>query len=381
MSDIYHMNKNVHQEAAGDSAHAKTHGGNRQELARQLGANVSDVLDFSASINPLGMPYGVESTIADAIAEVLHYPEPYAETLRDALAYLHDIDPERIVVGNGSTELLYLLPRVLRPKKALIHEPCFSEYRHALELSGAEVLAHQSHEQDAFMPDVEAFGRRLAEVDLALLCNPGNPSGRALTREEVLALIDAAHKADTFLIVDEAFMDFCPEHSVVDAGVEHEGLVVVRSMTKFYGLAGLRVGYAVMPQALSALVMRQKEPWSVNALASAAARAALLDREFPVVSRALINEQRVFMSAELSALGFEVFPSDVNYLLLRHAYASLIVQQLLVHDLIAVRDCSNFRGLEPGRYLRVAVRSRVENLRLLEALSSLLKEVPPAWHS
>ncbi len=349
-------------------SHDLRHGGNVYSAARQLGLQSSGVLDFSASINPLGMPLAARNAIKAWVGDVLHYPDTRSTRLKEAISECYGLDPECVIPGNGSTELIYLIPRALKPGRVLVVSPTFSEYERACRLSGAKVEHFSLLPSKGFLPEPDTFMRAMKNADMAFFCNPGNPSGAVLPREEVLTLARQARKNNCVLVVDEAFMDFCPEHSVL--GEQGEYLVVLRSLTKFYALAGLRVGFSHLPEMLMSRIMRYKEPWSVNVLAERAAVAALGESGFIKRSLKYVERERGLLRRKLEALGFFVYPSEANYLLLETSKAKQLVKGLNKQGIL-VRDCSDFRGLGK-KHLRVAARTRKENSLLVEAMKEIL---------
>ena len=344
------------------------HGGNVYRAARELGLDGPEVLDFSASINPLGMPPAARNAIKAWVGDVLHYPDTQSTRLKEAISECYGLDPCCVIPGNGSTELIYLIPRALTPKKVVIASPTFSEYERACRLSGAKV-EHFPLLPEGFLPEPDAFMRAMKNADMAFFCNPGNPSGAVLPRQGVLALASLAKKNNCVLVVDEAFMDFCPEHSVL--GEQGDHLVVLRSLTKFYALAGLRVGFAHMPETLMSRIMRYKEPWSVNVLAERAALAVLSGTGFARRSRDYVRRERGLLERKLEALGFVVYPSEANYLLIETPKAVQLVKGLYKRGIL-VRDCSDFQGLGK-EHLRVAVRTRKENSILIGVMKEILE--------
>ena len=343
------------------------HGGNLNLLAAEAGIAPQAMLDFSASINPLGMPPTAREAIIAGIEQLGHYPDPLAEELVAAIAEAYNLDSELLLAGNGSTELLYLALRVLRPGRVLLTAPGFSEYERAAALAGARIKWLRLKRQEDFRIDPARFAAAMAGCDLALLCNPNNPTSQAISRREAVAIAAAAKSCRCRLLLDEAFADFCPEISLL--GHYHNShLLILRSLTKFYALPGLRLGFLLLPRHLRPRFLAHKEPWSVNTLAIKAAVAALADRRFAERSRELIAAERPRLAAGLSGLVKRVYPAAANYLLLESEHARQLRTDLLARG-IALRDCSNFRGLGP-QFLRVAIRSRPENRRLLAALAA-----------
>jgi len=351
------------------------HGGQALLLARLLGRPLSEILDFSASINPFGPPTAALAAAQAALAEVQHYPESDAASLRHALAAHHGLPESNLLVGNGSTELLYLLPRLLQPRRALVVTPAFSEYRAALLLAGVEVVEFPLAVETGFSlsaADLIATARS-ADVDLVIVANPGNPTGAGIAPELLLAVADALDGRCT-LAVDEAFVDFCPQLSVLTAAPSRRNLFVFRSLTKFYAIPGLRVGFLAGPDALMALLRNAAPPWSLNTPALAAARVCLTQTAYHDATLQQIPLWRQELAAGLSVLGCRVFASAANYLLAELPPAAPVAAQLaqqLRQDGLLIRDCSNFSPLD-GRYIRLAVRRAEENRRLLLALQGVM---------
>ncbi len=340
------------------------HGGNIYRLADILGKKEGDIIDLSASINPLGLPPAVKAVLGKQQEGLAHYPDPDAASFGKMVAAHHGVDPERVLAGNGSTELIYLIPRALRPKTVLIPGPTFSEYERACLLAGAGIRRLALGREHGYRVVADEFIAAMRGAETAFLCNPNNPTGDALRREEVLEIARAARRLKCLLVVDEAFVDFCPEESVIDA--ENPFLIVLRSMTKFYALSGLRLGYGVFPARLARRLSAHKEPWTVNTPAQRAGIAALGDRGFMARTYRLMEKERAFLEQGFKRLGMSYYPTRANFYLVRTANARAVVEGLLTKS-VAVRDCSNFRGLAPG-HIRAAVRTRKENRLFLEAI-------------
>lgn len=347
----------------------EAHGGNIHALRREG----VDAMDFSASINPLGMPRGARAALRQALSgdTLYHYPDPEAAGLRDAIAARYGIDGNKIIAGNGSTELIYLIPRALRPETVLVTAPTFSEFERAALAGGARIRPLALKEKDDFRVEPAAFIEAMRGAGMAVLCNPNNPTGRLLERDAVLEIARAANRMNCVLLVDEAFMDFSGnKESVLGEGTNN--IIVLRSLTKFYALAGLRLGFGCFPGNLLAKLKKLKEPWSVNTLSQLAGAAALRDEGYIKRTLKLINEERGFLVSALTEMGMHVYPSEANYLLVRVDDATAMRDRMLRHSNIAIRDCGNFRGMRK-RHIRVAVRGRDENMALLDAMRKTLK--------
>jgi threonine-phosphate decarboxylase len=352
------------------------HGGNVFAIARALGVPPEDILDFSASINPLGPAPGVREAVAAAFDRLVHYPDSDCMELRLALAGRHGLATENLCVGNGSTELIYLLPRLVAGRRALVIAPPFSEYARALHRDGLEVGYLHLSPEDGFALHPERLRERLKDgYDLVMLANPGNPTGRLYPLPEVRTIRDLCREAGSFLVIDEAFMDFCEAASAKRLAAADDGLLLLRSMTKFYALPGLRLGYGIGSPATIARLAGLREPWSVNTLAQAAGLASLTAPGHAEQTLTLVAGERQRLFDGISALpSLRPFPGAANYLLVEITAGPPAgeLARLLLQERILIRVCGNFTGLDE-RFFRVAVRLPEENDRLLAGLGEILR--------
>lgn len=356
------------------------HGGDLRAAAAQYGLPPAAFLDFSANINPAGPPPGMAASLTEALPWVAHYPEPFARTLGNALAARAGVTPESLLVANGAAEALYLALRLGRGRPALLPRPGFAEYGRAALAAGSPVVSYALRAEEGFRVDVQALAEAAArhQAGLVVLNNPHNPSGSLLPAHEVLWLADRLALLDAWLVVDEAFVDFLAVpggHTLIHEAARASHLVVVRSLTKFYALPGLRVGYAVMTPDVVRLLDAARDPWSVSALAQAAALAALQDQAYAEGTREWIATERPWLAAALAELpGLQVFTPSANYILVDAAatgQTAARLQEQLGPRGILLRDCASFAGLGPTLF-RTAVRSRAENKRLIGALREVL---------
>lgn len=359
------------------------HGGNIYKVARERRISVERIVDFSASINPLGPSAAMLRTIRSALKQVMHYPDPDCWQLRQTLAQQCGVDPDMILVGNGSTELIHLLPRVLGFKSALIIGPTFEEYARALMDAGSSVqYVHARRSQGFRLPlqDVlRELSSRRSRFDAVFLCNPNNPTGRVMTRRIVRELAEAVDRQQGWLIVDEAFIDYCQVHSVVSILCEYPRMMILRSLTKFYAMPGLRIGYLLGASKLVDQLKDRQPPWSVNSLIQEASRSVLLDRAYAVRSRAFMKQERSrFMRGLHSLPAIRAYPSAANFVLIElpaWASAGEVTDRLASQNLL-VRDCSALPGLS-AQMIRVAIKTAKENRRLIAALDSCVTKKQP----
>jgi len=355
------------------------HGGDVHAAARELRLPVSRLLDFSASINPLGPSKRVLRAAAGALPLTCHYPDPTCHDLVTALASRWKLAPAHFVIGNGSSELIHLLPRALAIRRALILGPTFSEYEQAVSREGGRVTYLHARRENQFQPTIEQASKAIrmtqSRFDGLFLCNPNSPTGQASGPEDVLALVETASRRGAWTVVDESFVEYCEGHSVLGSVAREPHLVVVRSFTKFYALPGLRIGYLVAAEETAARLRRVQPPWAVNVLAQAAAQAALEDQRHAQRSLAFMHIERARLAQALKAIpGLTDFPSAANFLLVElpaPLEASHVTQALRQRGLL-VRDCSMIPGLNE-RTIRIAVRMTAENRRLVTALRCLVK--------
>lgn len=353
----------------------KTHGGNVWEAAKAMGLQPEKVLDFSASLNPLGMPQGAVDAIKDALRKGLAqpYPDPGAAELRHGLASYYGVSAQEVVPGNGSTEFIYLIPRLLRPATALIVEPAFSEYRTALKLTGCRVDSFNLKESDGFSLDPARLKKALDKkrYDLLYVSNPANPTGVLTSTDVIAGIARYCKRSGTTVVADEAFLDFCQAQSVKAEATRLGNLIVLRSMTKYFAMAGLRLGALVGHRDTVKKLAIHVPPWSVNTLAALAAIAALQDMDFRRRTRLLITREMPFLADGINAItGLRAYPGAANYLMVKitggRAKAAALRDRLFEKGVL-IRDLGNFSGLENG-YFRVCVKKRRDNGILLRAL-------------
>jgi threonine-phosphate decarboxylase len=349
----------------------REHGGDIYASARQARVDPAAIVDFSASINPLGPPGSARVAFQKSFADVLHYPDPYGAELKDALAKHHKMRPAEILVGNGSTQLIYLLCFALRPRNALVVAPAFSEQANALTLAGAKVTFLSLTADLDFKFCTEDFMAAWEKApDLAFLTTPNSVSGRLIPSAEIEKMARIALLKRRFLVIDEAFIDFVEAESVKHLIRDNPYVIILRSLTKYYALPGLRLGYVLANSRRIAQFAAYQEPWSVNGPAQKVAVACLADRSFGLKTDRWLRQERDFLSQGLIALKlFQPYPSSTNFLLVRIANnaSAAGLRSFLLHRNILIRACDSFTGIGSDHF-RVAVRQRKDNRLLLDAL-------------
>jgi threonine-phosphate decarboxylase len=350
------------------------HGGRVFEAARRWGIAPEGVVDFSANINPFGPSPGVLAAIERCLAPVnlRSYPDPQA--FISAVAEKHGVSPDEIVVGPGAAALIFATLRALLPATALVVEPGFDEYFIACAAVNAEVLRQRLTERNGFEPDFAALAKTIeaGRLNLLILNSPHNPTGRLYAREDLLTLVELAEANDVAVLLDEAFIDYAPQASLLPEAPAKSRFIVLRSLTKFYAIPGLRVGYAVCAAGMAATIREQFDAWPVSSIALEAGRAALAEEGYERETRRINAEAREEFAAALRGIGLSVFPSDANFLLVRLSQGSSAeLARWLESSRTLIRLCNSFSGLGDD-YIRLAVRSRDDNLRLVSLIETWL---------
>ncbi len=348
------------------------HGGNVRQLALSAGLAAEDIVDFSASINPLGLPEWFRPLISRSIGSLTHYPDPDCTALIRAISARYGIKEEEVIAGNGSTEILYLIPRVIEASRSVIPVPAYSDYAQASELSGLTVEKVFMKEERGFMPDLSVIESRLAGNDLVFIGQPNNPTGFLVNADELRNM--ALRNGSTTFVVDEAFADFVEGMDSLTRR-RPANVIVLLSFTKFFAIPGLRLGCAVANPAVITRIRKLMPPWSVNTFAQAVGQVALADAEYARKSKAYVHEERTSLTEELQSIsGLHVYPGKANFLMVRidrNGINAPKLAQELIRAGIAIRVCENFDGLD-SRFFRIAVRTTEENGRFCHALRGAL---------
>ena len=346
------------------------HGGDTLSYREAYGR---DPIDFSANLNPLGIPPAVQEAVRRSASLCAAYPDPFCRRLRRALAAHESVPEEAVLLGNGAADLIFRLAYALRPARALLVSPTFSEYEAALSQVGCACSFFRLREEDGFHLTRDILFHIADGYPLVFLCSPNNPTGQPVGRELLLEILDACEKHGTLLAVDECFVDFLDEpeaYTMKPFLREHPRLMLFGAFTKLYAMAGLRLGWCLSSdRALLDAMERAAQPWSVSTPAQEAGLAALGEEEFVRRSRALIREQREWLRVNLQSLGMTVYGSRANYLVFRSPVPDL--GERLKEEGILLRSCANYRALGPD-YYRAAVRLPHENEALVAAMERCL---------
>ena len=356
------------------------HGGNVWEVSEKYNIPIDQLIDFSISTNPLGVPETALESIRQHLNWIKHYPDPDPEWLLEALAKSDGVKPDNVIVANGSTELIYLFNEVFLENgyEAIIPVPSFSEYKAAIEKFGGNMTFLKCDPAKNFQLNVEELEKTISnKTRIIFLCNPNSPTGALYDKADVLRVIKFAAERDVLVFLDEDYIDFVDDskrYSMAEYVDDYNNLFVLRSLTKFFGLAGVRIGYGIGSPDLIQVLKNIKMPWSVNSLAMFATASAVKDVDFIKKSRLLVsNSRKEMMELFTSVPWLKVYPSETNFLLIeitRDNLTSTKIREGLAKKGFIIRDCKDFDGLN-NRFFRVTVRMPEENQKLIEQIKVL----------
>ena len=356
------------------------HGSDLEAIEKCYHIKKEDIISFSANVNPLGISYRLKSTLAENLDAITTYPDREYTALRKCIAAYADTQPENVIVGNGSTELISLFIQTRHPKKALILGPTYSEYEREITLGGGTTLYYPLREENGFAMDTEDFCSHLSDqLDLLVLCNPNNPTSTAITCGQMRQILDACLQYGIFVMVDETYVEFAPEESDVTSVPltnYYTNLIILRGTSKFFAAPGLRLGYAITGnQDLIKAINTRKNPWTINSLAEIAGRLMFPDSEYIRLTRELISTERDRLCRELSSWdSVKIYKPMANFMLMRIRKPQVTSQGLFDHCIrqaLMIRDCSTFPFLD-SRYVRFCFMKPEENDRLLAAFREVL---------
>ena len=332
----------------------------------------SDILDFSSNINPMGTSSLVRKTIKNQLDTIQIYPDSESTQLRKNLQHYTKIPYSQIVVGNGATEIIYNFCQAFLSNKTpvLIPIPTFGEYESAAKLSGTKVSFFKTMNLEK---DVDDFISKLPNSGCIFICNPNNPTGNLISKKTLQKIIISANKKKTLVFIDECFIELVPDHdkSIIKFIKKYNNLFILRSLTKSFALAGLRIGYGIGSKQMISILNKIKIPWNVSGLAQQAASAALLHSFYLTKVKKMIKKESFYLINSISKLkNFQCNTTSTNFILIKTKIKSKTLQKKLLEKKILIRDCSTIRGLN-NNYIRIAVKTRKENEKLIKALEKL----------
>jgi len=330
------------------------------------------IIDFSSNVNPLGCHPGVKKYLKKQLHQIDVYPDSESTRLRSNLKWFTGLGISQILVGNGATEIIYNFCSAFVNKKTNVLIPCpsFSEYEKAVKFFGGEIIHFKSLNINH---DLRKFLSKIPSNGIVFYCNPNNPTGEVLSKKSMEQIVKTAEKKSTLVFVDETFIELVSDSnpSLVKTIKSYKNLFILRSFTKSFGLAGLRIGYGLGNKQIIEILQRVKIPWNVNYIAQSAASAALCYSDFLEKSRKNIKKENSFLMNSLSKFQWlSCFQSSTNFILIKTKINSKLLQKKLLKKNILIRDCSTFCGLNEN-YIRIAVKNRKQNKLLVKALGEI----------
>lgn len=344
------------------------HGANPLRLYDRLGLEVPDrVLDFSENVNPLGIPEGVRESWPELLSALPHYPDPDGDPFRSAAAVYHDVPTEQVLAGNGAAELFSVIAERYRGRTALLIHPTFSEYKATLLSKGARCNDCVTNPANPDFPESRVM-EEMTRADVLYLCNPNNPTGVRIPEDTVCRLADHGLRIGCELVIDEAFMDFAGEqYSFIPRLADFPNVVVVRSMTKMYGIPGIRLGYMVASAERIAGHRKAVPHWNVNGIAAKIGTQCLNEEAFRNETIRYCRDEKRSFAGFLGEAGCTVTDSETNYISFQPPNAADLYKVMLKRGIV-LRHSENFLGMD-GRWLRAGIKEREKMDILKEALA------------
>lgn len=350
------------------------HGGDI--YTQETTADGKQFVDFSANINPLGLPNGVKEAVKNALKGCVNYPDPFCRRLTKATAEFLQVPPEYLFFGNGAADVLFRLALALKPKRALLMAPTFADYEKALRSVNCNVKYYELDEAADFVPYRDIVGKITSRNDMVVLCNPNNPTGQLIPPITLERILMKCLAIGAKLLVDECFMDFVSQDKAFSMRkflAEYPELIILKAFTKTFAMPGIRLGYCLTSDTeLHTKLHQCGQDWSVSVLAQEAGIAALQEKEYLHESYLLIQEERKYLIKQLINLGAKVYGSEANYIFFYLPEPANLAEQLKEQGYL-IRSCANYHNLGPG-YYRVAVKTRVLNRGLIKAIKEVKQD-------
>ncbi|MFQ5476540.1 MAG: pyridoxal phosphate-dependent aminotransferase [Nitrosopumilus sp.] len=328
------------------------------------------IVDFSSNISPAGMPTSVKSVLKKRLSQISDYPDLHSSDLISGLKKYTGLPESNLIVGNGAIEIIYnFCSAFLSKKRILIPTPTFEEYETAAKLVDCKITFFKTMN---LAENLNSFISKIPTKGCIFICNPNNPTGTILSKKQLNKIVLAAKHKFCFVFIDECFIELVPQsnQSVLNLVKKYDNLFVLRSLTKSFGLAGIRIGYAGSSKQIIDILQKIKIPWSVNALAQEAGIIAIKNKSHLTKSKSIIKKESSFLKNKITDIqGLECHDTSTNFILIKTKQDSTKLQKKLLKHKVLIRDCKNFRGLN-NHYIRVAVKSHKDNLKLVRALEA-----------
>lgn len=332
-----------------------------------------NLVDYSANVNPLGLPASVKEAIKNSIRNCVNYPDPLCRELTEKLARYLNVKKEQLFISNGAADVLFKLALALKPRRAVLLAPTFADYEKALRTVDCKFTYYDLQEENNFVAENDLLKKINSRVDLVVICNPNNPTGKLMDKDLLLELLEKCCRTGTRLLVDECFMDFVDTekaYSLSSKLEKYHNLIILKAFTKTYAMPGLRLGYCITADAeLIKGLHENGQDWNVSVPAQAAGIAALDEENYLLASKELIRIERQYLTAQLEALGAKTFGSEANYVFFKLEKPVNLAECLRKYGFL-IRECDNYHNLG-STYYRIAVKTRYTNRALIKAIKEV----------
>jgi threonine-phosphate decarboxylase len=351
------------------------HGANVDEMCKNYNKDPKDIIDFSSNINPY-LINNLEKYLIEGLRECIKYPDINYTNLRKNIAKYLNIKSSFIIPGNGATEIIYLLMKSINKRLAILN-PTFSEYERGAKLNDLDVVNLYLDKEKDFEIDIDNIKENIDRFDSLFICNPSNPIGKVYDLSKLLEILTKHNK---LLIIDETFMEFVEEekrYSLVRYIESNSNIFIIKAVTKFFGIPGLRLGYGVCSNNdLLEKMYKIKEPWTINTFADTLSNYIFKEEKYINESKDYFVREREFMIKNLNEIkGIKAYKTDTNFILIKlnSMNSKELKEKLFIEGNILIRDASNFRNLDEN-YIRAAIKSHEENMKLINQLNKILGE-------
>lgn len=332
-------------------------------------------VDFSANINPLGMPNGIKEAVKHALKDCVNYPDPFCRELARAAGKYLNVPHEYLFFGNGAADVLFRLALALKPRQALLLAPTFADYEKALRSVDCKIHYYDLTAEESFIPGKNIVSKITPRIKLVVICNPNNPTGQLMDRTQLERVLYKCRMIGAHLLIDECFMDFVDAdkaYSLRDMLEEYPELIILKAFTKTFAMPGIRLGYCMTSdEALLTRLHECGQDWSVSVLAQAAGIAAMKEQKYLQDSFAYVAEEREYLREQLKSIGAKVYGSEANYVFFYIEEPENLAELMRERGYL-IRSCANYHNLGAG-YYRIAVKTRVQNRAFIKAFKEAKK--------
>jgi threonine-phosphate decarboxylase len=353
---------------------AVTHGGEIFSTARKLNCDIHELVDMSSNLTPLGMVPGLADACMSRFDEISFLPETSSDSLVKIFAEKYGLKQENILVGNGTTDFIFTVPDALNSKRVVIISPTYADYKEATQLADIEIVDFATIIENNFSLDQTLLARQIKKHDLVFICNPNNPTGQMVKSEHIYNL--AREYSDTTFLVDESYLSFIPEKSLLQFPVL-DNLIVLTSFSKIFGIPGLRLGFFTGSTVFLKKIRTLLKPWGVNRIAQIAGEFLLNNGDCYVNNvQGFVKENRKKFVDSLDDIdGIKTIPGVVNFILckLTGNISAAELKDKMLRSKFMIRNCDNFTGLD-NSFFRLSLKDEGTNKRCVQVLKQILTD-------